>query len=176
MLKKKKVKKKRRDFLKTILFSIRFLTRQEISFVTKHLWLKSGPNRIKSIKNAHRSAQNFLGGDPALVLPPFVPIRHSMVSSAVPLLNTQWRPCSLCNRRLQPPRDVCAVRVRWFSSVILWLLLKGRICSLRVYEWSPFWKWTPLMWITDRLSSLPLVCITWSAFWLRPCAACFSHP
>ena len=39
------------------------------------------------------------------------------MTKILPLLTPRYS--ILCTRRLQPPRDDCAVRVQWFSSVVL---------------------------------------------------------
>ena len=59
--------KKNRDYLKTILFSIRFFHAPRNIFSSKKSWLKSGPKRIKTQLKTHIEAlkiQNFLGGAP----------------------------------------------------------------------------------------------------------------
>ena len=41
--------------------------------------------------------------------------RSEKMTKTLPLLTARFS--ILCTRRLQPPRDDCAVRVQWFSSV-----------------------------------------------------------
>ena len=98
--------KTNRDYLKTILLSIRFSHAPRNIFTSKKSCLKSGPKRIKNpIKNAYRSARNSIfsrgrppnppyeRGSPPIVLSPLSCRRYSMISTAGPLLNTRRRPC-----------------------------------------------------------------------------------
>ena len=56
----------------------------------------------------------------SLNLPPY---EHKKTSLVVPFLTARYT--ILCTRRLQPPRDDCAVRVQWFTNV-KYGQLKGR--------------------------------------------------
>ena len=53
----------------------------------------------------------------------------------LPLLTAMYN--ILCTRRLQPPRDDCAVRAQWFSSVIRVHFVKivKRHLYLSSYQW-----------------------------------------
>ena len=48
-------------------------------------------------------------------------------------LTTTCRYIILCTCRLQPPRDACAIRVQWFSSVNLVELAKENLCQI-IYD------------------------------------------
>ena len=49
---------------------------------------------------------------------------------------------SLCTRRLQPPRDDCAVRIQWFSSVKVGSVLQKRLLLFMInFEEKSFCKY-----------------------------------
>ena len=83
----------------------------------------------------------------------------------------QLRMCVLKNSNFQGRSPYV---VKWFS-MLLETTLKGKNSLLLgansyLQEKFPLWKGTQPNWMTASCSSLPLIYVTFSAFWLRLCS------
>ena len=147
MLKKKK---ETCDCLKTVLsrHSVSHPTRNIFVTKTTKIWPQTRKNPVKThiealkiqkkIRGRPPKPPNERGINPPLVLTPNSCLRHSMASSAGPLLNTRRRPCKynaqMMNTAFLKAQDVTDITFqRTYGIISICLMFKLILQNLKVY-------------------------------------------